>query len=161
MRDRERHPLLQERGDLLRDIVVARLLLHRPRLALHVHEAEIRAGGGHDVSDLGIVAERRHVVDEDCAALECRTRHRSLRSVDRERHLAAEPIEHGHHALQFVLHGHACGTGARRLPADVDDRSSVLDHTARRRGRNVRIEMDSAVGERVGRDVHDTHHGRA
>src|SRR5205814_9058688 len=44
---------------------------------------------------------------------------------------------------------------------DVDDRSSVLDHPARRRGRNVRIEMDAAVGERVGRDVHDTHHRRA
>ena len=43
LRDREREPLLEERGDLRRDVVVARVGLHRPRLALHVHQADVRA----------------------------------------------------------------------------------------------------------------------
>ena len=41
MRDRERHPLLEERLDLGYDIVVARILLHRPRLTEHVHQAAV------------------------------------------------------------------------------------------------------------------------
>src|SRR3954463_13895599 len=36
-------PLLEEGGDLRGDVVVARIGLHRPRLALHVHQAEVGA----------------------------------------------------------------------------------------------------------------------
>ena len=94
-RDREREPLLEEGRDLGGDIVVARLRLHRPRLALHVHETEIRAGVRDDARELGIAAQCGHVVDEDRAALERGARDLRLRRVDRERNLAAEPLEDG------------------------------------------------------------------
>ena len=85
LRDREREPLLEERRDLGRDVVVARLRLHRPRLALHVHEAEVRAGVGDDSRELGVAAQSRDVVDEDRAALERGPRDGRLRGVDRDR----------------------------------------------------------------------------
>ena len=39
LRHGEREPLLEERLHLGDDVVVARVVLHRPRLAVHVHEA--------------------------------------------------------------------------------------------------------------------------
>ena len=127
-RDRERHPLFQERGDLLRDIVVARLLLHRPRLALHVHEAEIGARVRYDPGELRVAAKRRDVVDENRAALERRARDPGLRGVDRERQLGADTIEDRHDAAQLLLRRDACGAGPRRLAAEVDQRRSLLDY---------------------------------
>ena len=68
--DREREPLLEERRDLGGDIVVARVVLHRPRLALHVHQAEVAARVGDHAGELGVAAERGDVVDQLGAELE-------------------------------------------------------------------------------------------
>ena len=133
LRDRERQPLLEERRDLGRDVVVARLRLHRPRLALHVHEAEVRAGAGDDSGELGIAAQRRDVVDEDRAALERSPRDRRLRGVDRDRSSPPRRLENRHDPPQLLLRGDAVRAGTRRLAADVDDRGSLRDHAARRR----------------------------
>ena len=46
----------QEALDLGDDVVVARIVLHRARLAEHVHQAQVGAGVGHD---LGHRADRR------------------------------------------------------------------------------------------------------
>ena len=59
LRDGEREALLEERRDLRGDVVVARVLLHRPRLALHVHEAEIRAGVGDHAGEVGVARAAR------------------------------------------------------------------------------------------------------
>src|SRR3954447_15968515 len=39
--DRDPHPRLQKRLDVVHDVVVTRFLLHRARLAEHVHEAAV------------------------------------------------------------------------------------------------------------------------
>ena len=93
--DREREPLLEERGHLAGHVVVARIGLHRPRLALHVHEAEVRVGGGGHVDELGVRPERSHVVDHLGPELERAAGDRRLRGVDRDGHLAVEPLEDG------------------------------------------------------------------
>ena len=41
-------------ADLRDDVVVARRGLHRPRLSLHVHQAEVRAGVGDDAGELRV-----------------------------------------------------------------------------------------------------------
>ena len=46
--DRERDPLLEKREHFGHDVVVLRAHLHRPRLAQHVHQADIYAMLGHD-----------------------------------------------------------------------------------------------------------------
>ena len=101
--DGEREPLLEEGGDLGRDVVVARILLHRPRLAQHVHQADVRARVGDDAGELGIGTERGHVVDDLGAERERTARHLRLRRVDRDGNLAAEPLQHRHDAPQLLV----------------------------------------------------------
>ena len=83
--DRERQPLLEEGLDLRDDVVVARVGLHRPRLALHVHQAAVRARLGDDACELRIAAQRGDVVDQLRAELERLPRDLGLRGVDRDR----------------------------------------------------------------------------
>ena len=71
-----------------------------------------------------------------------------------------QTLEHGQHALQFLVRVDALGAGTRRLAADVDDRRAALEHLRRRGHRVIRAEMDAPIRERVGRDVDDAHHGR-
>ena len=59
LRDRERQALLEERRDLGRDVVVARVDLHRPRLALHVHQTDVRVVRGARLGERGSGPERR------------------------------------------------------------------------------------------------------
>ena len=68
--DREGQALLQEGLDLGDDVVVARVVLHRPRLAEHVQQTEVRAGLGDDSGQVRVTAERGHVVHHHCAQLE-------------------------------------------------------------------------------------------
>ena len=82
-------PLLEERGDLRDDVVVARVDLHRPRLALHVHQAEVRVRLGDDLGQLRVAAQRGDVVDELRAELERPPRDLRLRGVDRDGHAPA------------------------------------------------------------------------
>ena len=52
----------EEALDLADHIVVTRVLLHRPRLALHVHQADGGTGFGGGLERAG-EAQRAHVVD--------------------------------------------------------------------------------------------------
>ena len=79
----------QERLDLGHDVVVARVVLHRARLAEHVHEAEVGAGAGHDRGHRAIAAQRRDVVDEHGAGGQRGLRDRGLARVDRDRDAVA------------------------------------------------------------------------
>ena len=67
-RHREREPLLEKAGDLLDDVVVTRGELHRARLPLHVHQANVRARVGDRTRELGVAAQGGDVVDEQRAA---------------------------------------------------------------------------------------------
>ena len=66
------------------DVVVARVDLHRARLALHVHQAEVRAAVRDDARELRVAAQRGDVVDELRAELERAPRDLGLRGVDRD-----------------------------------------------------------------------------
>ncbi|TML66037.1 MAG: hypothetical protein E6G22_00910 [Actinobacteria bacterium] len=126
-----------------------------------MHEAEVGVGGGDHLGEVGVGAERGHVVHQLRPELERALGDRRLGGVDRERHLAAEPLEHRDDAAQLLLGGNAGRPRPRRLAADVDDRRALRVEPPRRRGRLVRVEVDAAVEEGVWRDVDDAHDGRA
>ena len=139
----EREPLLEKRLDLGHDVVVDRIRLHRPRLATHVHQADVGARVGDHAGQLGIAPQRRHVVDEHDAERERPPRHLCLRGVDRDRQ-SREPFEHGHDATRAPRRPRP-----RPSPGRVDSpptstiAAPVVQHAAarprpRRRGRGAR-----------------------
>ena len=161
--DRERHPLLEERLDVADDIVVVRVVLHRPRAAEHVHQAAVGAAVGDDAGHLGVAPQRGHVVDEGGAGGRARLRRPAAFEVSIESRarlpVRASPSITGS-TRRSSLGVHGLGARTRRLAADVEDRRALcLELEAvgdRRRG----IEVQAPVGERVGRDVDDAHHAK-
>ena len=128
-----REPFLQKRRDVGRDVVVARLELHRSRLPLHVHQAEVGARVRDDAGQLGIGAQCRHVVHELDAQLERPPRDLRLGRVDRKGYLAGEPLEHRQDATQLLVERDRLRTGPRRLAAHVHERGAVGRHRTRQR----------------------------
>ena len=96
-RHRDGEPFLEKAGDLLHNVVVTRRDLHRARLPLHVHEANVCACVGDCTREPGIATQRGDVVDEQRARSECLSRHLRLGGVDRDRN-AGELLEHRQHA---------------------------------------------------------------
>ena len=125
--DREGKALLEERRDLGCDVVVARVGLHRARLALHVHQAQVGAGLGDDPGELGIAAQRGDVVHELGAERERAPCDLGLRRVDRDG-LPLELLEHRQDAAQLLVERDAVRAGPGRLAADVDDRGALGEH---------------------------------
>ena len=125
-----REPALEEGGHLRRDVVVPRVVLHRPRLAAHVHQADVRTGVGDDACELRIAAQGGHVVHELCAERDRAPCDLGLGRVDRERQ-ALEPLEHRHDAPQLLVERDALRAGPRGLAADVDELRAVGEHPAR------------------------------
>ena len=155
--DRERKPLLEKALHVRHHVVVRGVDLHRARLALHVHEAEIAARVGDDACELGIASESRHVVDELDAELERTTGNRRLGRVDRDRG-ARQVEQHLLDPLELLVGAHAHRAGPRRLAADVDDRGAAVEHAPGCGHRRLDPEVHSTVRERVGRDVDHAHH---
>ena len=159
--DGEPEPLLEEGGDVAGDVVVHGIELHRPRLSLHVHQAQVGLRGRDDAGQLRVAAKRGDIVHELRAELDRAAGDLGLGGVDRDRHLALKRLEDRHDAPQLLVERHALGAGPRRLAPDVHDRGAFVQHPSRGRDSILRLEVDSAVRERVGRDVDDAHHRRA
>ena len=134
------------------DVVVARVGLHRARLALHVHQAEVRTALGNDAGELGVAPQRRDVVDELGAEFERAAGYLALRRVDRDGN-AVEPLENRHDAAELLVDRDPCGAGPRRLAAHVDDRGACPRPCGeppqpRRPGRSARRRPKSCPGSR-------------
>ena len=160
LRNRVLDALLKERGHLRHDVVVARSGLHRARLALHVHQAEVRVVVRDDSRELGVSSERGHVVHELGAELERATRDGRLGGVDRERD-PGERLEHRRDSPQLLVRVDRPGPRSRRLTPHVDERRPLRREPATVRDRVRRRHEAASVGETVGRDVHDAHDRRA
>jgi protein-tyrosine phosphatase len=156
----EGEPLLQEGDDFGDDIVVARILLHRPGLAEHVHETEVRLGIRDDASEIGVAAESGDVVDHHGAGFEGTAGDLRIGGVNRNRH-PHEVGEDGLDSAQLLLERHRLGARAGGLAAHVDDGGAFLHETVRARHRSFHMQEGPAVGKGVGRHVDDAHHARA
>ena len=156
-RHRDRQPFLEERGYLTDDVRVPRLELHRARLPLHVHQANVRSRVRDHTCEGRIGAQRGDVVHERHAHLERAAGDLGLRRVDRDRK-SREPLEHRENPSQLLVDGHRLGPGAGGLAADVDEQRTFLEQPPRRCHRRRGVEILPAVGEAVGCDVDDAHH---
>ena len=124
-------PLLEERLHLGDDVVVARVVLHRPRLAEHVHEAEAGVRVGDDAGELRVAAQRGDVVDHHRAGLE---RHAARPRPSRCRWRPARPesaASTGSTRRSSSSSRDPLRARAGRLAADVDDRRAFVEHSAR------------------------------
>ena len=156
-------PLAEVLVHLTHDVVVPWSLLHRLRVALHVHQDEGGLPLADHVEHLRIDSAR-DVVHDRGSGVQCRGRHVGLPGVDRDgdgRMLLDEPLDHRPNAAQLLLRRDGLGARAGRLAADVQDVRTVVDHLGRMRHRGGPIEEPSAVGERVRGDVQDPHDERA
>jgi hypothetical protein len=92
---------LQKEGlDVSHHVVVAGIVLHRSRIAEHVHQAAVDACLGDHVGDPGIGAKSGHIVDVRRARLERSSGHGALRGVDRD----LRPGSRGHETLDHRQH---------------------------------------------------------
>ena len=137
-------PLFQEAGHLRRDVLVGGVALHRPRLPLHVHQADISVGLGDDARQLGIPPQRGHVVDELGAEVERAPRDLRLRGVDRDGR-AVQAFEHRHDAAELLVEPDAFRAGSGRLAADVDDHGALVEHPPSSRDGGDRLQVDTSV----------------
>lgn len=136
--ERHVHPFGEERAHVIDDVVVVRVVLHRPRLTTHVHETHVAPAVGHERRHVG-VAQSGDVVDERRARVERRLGHDGLHRVHgHARPGRRESLHDRHDAAAFLLGGHHGSARARRLPADVQDAGAVgsqLQAVRDRRGR--------------------------
>ena len=151
---------LEEGDDVGDDVLVARLDLHRARLALHVHQTDVRSRVADDRCKLRIAPERRHVVHHLRAERERATRDLRPGRVHRHRDSLQE-LDDRDHAPKLLVEVDCLCSRSGRFAADVDEPCSLLDHSPRDLGGVERGRVCAAVGEAVRRDVDDAHHGRA
>lgn len=135
-----------EKGPHLRDhVAVPGVILHRPRLAAHVHEADVAPGFGDEVRHPG-GTERPDVVDERRADRDRRARHGRLHGV--HGHAGAgrhQAFDHGHNPPQFLCFGNIRGAGTRGFSADIKDRRPFAQEREAVRDGSVRIKPPPAV----------------
>ena len=157
---RERHALLEERLDVVHHVVVAGVVLHRARVAQHVHQAAVGAGAGHDAGHLGVAAQGGHVVDERRAGVE-RPRRDAALDVSIEIWAPAprsiSPSITGITRRSSSASGTGSAPGPGRLAAHVEDRRALRLELEAVRDRRLGGQVAAAVGERVGRDVDHAH----
>ena len=140
-------------------VAVARVRLHRARLAPHVHEHERRARGGDRRAEPRVEAQRRDVVDDRRARLERGARDGGLGRVDADRHRAArrERPHDRHHPPQLLLERDRRGAGAGGLAADVEDVRALRREAQPVFHGGAGVEEGAAVREGVRGHVDDAH----
>jgi hypothetical protein len=89
-----------------------------------VHQTDICAGLRDYARQLGIAAQRGHVVHELRSGLERAAGNRRLGRVDRQRN-PGEALEHREDPAELLVHVDRRRTGPRRLPAHVHERSPL------------------------------------
>ena len=119
--------LVEERRDLVDDVLVPGRVLHRRRVALHVHQADVDTRVGDDARELRVASECRDVVHHRRAERDRPAGNFGARGVDRDRE-AGEELEHRHDPPQLLRLAHGLCSGACRLAADVDERRAFGEH---------------------------------
>ena len=151
---------LEEPCDLIDDVVVSRLDLHRARLPLHVHETNVRFRVRDDPGQQRIATERGDVVDEHDSELERPSGDLGLRCVDRHGK-PRQAFEDRHDPPQLLVERHRLRSGACRLAPHIDERRTFAQQAFRGRDGEGRVGVLAPVREAVRRDVDDADHRRA
>ena len=124
-----------------------------------MHDDEPCAGVGDQGGHLG-VQQPADVVDDGGSGREDGLDHGRAVGVDRDHHVGIGRVEggdHRHDAGDLLVDGHLGDAGDARLATDVDHDGALGDLLERQRHPLVGRAVLAAVGERVGRGVHDAH----
>ena len=154
--------LLEERLDLVDDVVVARVVLHRARLAAACASGSSpRPPSATSAGHLRVGAQRADVVDERRARRRARPRRPPpwrCRSRSAAAGAARAPRSPARRARSSSSAPTGSAPGPRRLAADVED-VGALARPARAPCATAALGVEEApaVGERVGRHVEDPH----
>ena len=167
----ERQALLEERLDLVDHVVIARVLLHRARLAAHVHQAALRAAVAPpappsrgrarnaltSLTRLAPASSAARATDALDVSIEICGRAWRAGPI-----LRGDPLDHGQHPTKLLLRATRArrpGASTRRRRRRCPRPRSASDTRVRDRG--VGVQEAPAVGERVRRDVDDPHQAEA
>jgi len=156
-RDRRGDPRLQPVVNLEQNgAIVARVVLHRRRIALVMHQHDRAARRRDDLDRARIPGQRRHVVDEARASGQRRLHHLRLSGVDRDGGAAAgEPTHDRFDPGDLVALPERLRAGAGRFAADVDQRRARRGHRIAGLDRRLDIVAPAVAGEAVRRHVQD------
>ncbi|MDQ1471486.1 MAG: hypothetical protein QOJ99_2966 [Bryobacterales bacterium] len=110
----------------------------------------------------GVERQPTRVVQNLDAILQRPLRDFRLVRIQRKRyaHVSAQPPEHWHQPLPFLIRRDALRFGTGRFRANVDDVDALLFHLHGARVSTVRVKEAPPIGERVGRDVQHAHYKR-
>ena len=108
-----RDPFIEKFRDLCHRVAIRRLVLHRLRSALHMHEHDSGAGLRNHRSHFRIELQCAHVVDDGRPASRRPTGNRGFSCIDgdRHRHLTGKIGDHGNKPMGLVLSGTGCDPG--------------------------------------------------
>ena len=155
-------PRPEEVADLFHNRGVRRMVLHRRRGSLHVHEDETGLRLGHRIRHFRIMPQCTNVVDDRRTGVQRPPRHFRLRRIHRDGNPdpTGQGCEHRQDTGQLNVQWNWLGAGARRLAPEVQQIGSFrFDLLGPCNGR-LNAEIAPAIGERVRGDVqhpHDQH----
>src|SRR3954468_8038251 len=145
-RDGGFEPLGEERLDLGDNVVVAGILLHRPRLAEHVHEDDGGATLGAQPTHLRVTAQGGDVVDDLGAGIEGGCGDGGLGSVNADaRFSTREALNYGDDPPQLLLRRNRLRPRPRRFPPDVENLSPGLRQLPTVRDCRMRIDVQPTI----------------
>ena len=160
--DRRLGPLGEEGADLVDDVVVDGVALHRPRVAEHVHEDQAGAALGDQRADLGVGAQRGDVVDDRRPGPERRLGDRRFEvSIEIETPSAASASESPRTTGSVRRSSSAAPTSSAPGRVDSPPTSRIsAPCAASSRPWSIAaagIEVEASVGKGVGGDVDHPH----
>ena len=143
-RERELDPLGEERPDVVDDVVVARVLLHRPRVALHVHQHDLAAALGAQRRQLGVArsAVTSLTIAAPASSAASATAAFEVSIETRGAVAAGEALDHRHDPPQLLVGAETSAapgrvdsppTSSMSAPSR-DELAPVRDRALRRRG---------------------------
>jgi hypothetical protein len=108
----------------------------------------------------GAIAQRIDVIDDRGTRADRGRHDGGLGRIDRDGHVqrCTDALDDGHDAGHFRVCVDRRGPRSRRFPADIDDQRALGDHRRSTIQRSVSLQVASAVGEGIRRDVQDAHH---
>lgn len=153
------NPLSKKFNNLGDHIVVMRILLHRPRLPLHMHENNSRSGTRCQLCHLWIVQQRGDIVDDIRPASEGLLRHSRLRGIDGDDDVTSgsQATDHGDDPPELFLSVHFLGSGPGRFATHIDDLGAFALHHQSLLDGILGLEEFTAVGKRIRRHIEHAH----
>ena len=158
---------------LAHHIFIARMLLHRARRPLHVHDHQPRPRAPHDFRHRGIAAQTGDIIDNRRASLHRGGGDFGFAGVDRDHaarfhrshgayrtyrpYFLRQRANHRQHAAHFLRLADRIRAGAGRFAADVDDLRAFLHHLQAVGDRGIHSRIPAAVGKRIQRHIEHPH----